>query len=56
MIVVKFNTRLMSESFLFDYSDKKINTIPEDVWDAATTAEVTVVNLSKNVLTQVPIR
>ncbi|XP_071117389.1 leucine-rich repeat-containing protein 40-like isoform X1 [Haliotis cracherodii] len=37
-----------------DYSNKKVNEVPLDVWEAASKAEVNSVNLSKNTFTQIP--
>ncbi|XP_071952369.1 leucine-rich repeat-containing protein 40-like [Antedon mediterranea] len=37
-----------------DYSQKKASSVPIDLWEPAQTNEVTVVNFSKNALTEVP--
>lgn len=42
--------------FLTLFSNKKASSIADDVWDAAISAEVTTVNLSKNTLNEVPSR
>ena len=38
----------------FDYSDKKATEVPATLWEPAKESEVTAVNFSKNVFTQVP--
>ena len=47
---------LTDDLLLFKFSNKKASSIPDDVWDAAISAEVNTVNLSKNTLTEVPAR
>ncbi|XP_073259571.1 leucine-rich repeat-containing protein 40-like [Porites lutea] len=39
-----------------NYSNKKSTCIPDDVWDAAISGDVSTVNLSKNALSEVPSR
>lgn len=39
-----------------NFSNKKLSSIPDEVWDAAVTGGVSTLNISKNVLTEVPAR
>ncbi|PVD23047.1 hypothetical protein C0Q70_16309 [Pomacea canaliculata] len=44
----------MQQSKILDFSNQKANDVPSDMWDKAKQAAVTVVNLSKNQLTELP--
>lgn len=50
------DTHTISSTKTLNYSNKKASSIADDVWDAAISAEVNTVNLSKNTLNEVPAR